>query len=156
MPVLARVEDLPEHLRPYACPCPLDLELVLRAARSDSGRLRVAGLKCRCGEAGLLVGVAYNWEVVDAACPSCGHEFSIYDPKYHGRSAVNGENDYDRPPFESVPFGCMCRMMVFELAVAVDCADEVPGTAEGFLFIAVGGKCMACGMDNVVFDAPCD
>lgn len=148
----------PRHLQPYLRPCPDELCEALRATRPGASRLVVAALGCRCGEESLLVGVSYNWEVVDAACAACGHELPIYDPKHHGRAGARGANDYPRPPFETVPFGCMCRMMSFQVAVGLEPDGAGAGDAdpEAFLFIAVAGRCAACGMSNSIFDTECD
>lgn len=147
--------ELPAHLRPYARLCPPDLSTFLRDSCPDGDELRIAGLVCPCGEPALLVGVAFNWEVVDAACGSCGHEFPLYDPKVHGWLGARGRNDYPRPPFEATPYGCMCRMMRFQLAVALRYRQPADAP-EAFTFLAVAGRCVACGMANLVLDAEAD
>jgi hypothetical protein len=150
-----RAAQVPGYLAPYARPSPPDLALYLQGLEEPRGKLRTMGVKCRCGASALLVGVAYNWEVVDAACPECGHEFAIYDPTLHGYNALRGRNDYWRPAFESTPFGCMCRMMTFHLAVGFGFGPNARDS-DDFSFIAVAGRCTTCGVPNLVLDANCD
>jgi len=149
--------DWPRHLLPYLDDCPSEMKELLRTTLGGVDTARATALRCRCGETNLLVGVAFNWEVVDAACPACGHEFSIYDPKHHGSTGARGKNDYARPPFESVPFGCMCRMMSFQIGVGlVFGPDRSVEDGETFAAIAIAGRCSSCGMTNLVLDAACD
>jgi len=143
----------PEHLRPYARPAAPDLALFLRG--QHPGPLAVFGLACRCGETSLFVGVNYNWEVVDAACGSCGHDLSLYDPRAHGRLGWRGRNDYERPPFEVTPVGCACRMFHFQVAVAA-CYPADAESDEDFVFLAVAGRCGACQAVRLLLDVEAD
>jgi hypothetical protein len=113
------------------------------------------GLSCRCGETSLFLGVSFNWEVMDAACGTCGHEFSVYDPKAHGREGWRGRNDYDRPPFEVTPQACRCRMFLFHLALAVEYREDSESD-EDFVWLAVAGRCAACNETRVLLDVEAD
>lgn len=148
-------EALPSHLVAYAGECAAELGDALRAALGSRRRTLVTGIVCRCGARALFVGAAFNWEVVDAACGECGHELPIYDPVHHGRLGRARRNDYPRPPFDATPLGCMCRGMVFEPAVAL-AYDGESEDADDFVALAVGGRCVACGVDNVWLDVECD
>ena len=155
----------PEHLAAYAR-APDDalaqfLEAAVERARAagEAAALRVSashtfGLACPCGEPAMLVGVAYNWDVVDLACGGCGREAALYDPTRHGRLGSRGRNDYARPPFEAVPYGCMCRMMLFEPAVLLGYEADAEG-AQDFSWLVAGGRCAACGVHNLIHDAAC-
>lgn len=156
-----RLDDAPAHLRPYAR-APDDaladfLEASVARARDagDSTARRITAsntfaLVCPCGEAALLLGVAYNWDVVDLACGACGREASLFDPTAHGR----GRAELSRPPFETVPYGCMCRMMLFAPAVLLGYDARAQGPLD-FVWVAVGGRCVACGEHNLALDVDC-
>jgi hypothetical protein len=113
------------------------------------------GIACRCGETSLFVGVNFNWEVVDASCGTCGHEFSLYDPQIHGRAGWRGWNDYERPPFEVLPLACRCRMFPFQVGVAIAWGAE-PESDEDFVWLAVAGRCQSCGELNLLIDVEAD
>ena len=67
---------------------------------------------------------------------------------------TRGENDYARPPFSPTPLGCQCRQMVFELGLAL---AHAPGeTGDGFAWLALGGRCLACDATTLLFDTRCD